>query len=906
MAASSYLRRVGENADVEALSTAVRNIVTGQGTEADISLVAQNKNAQTAVELLTDSNLEADEDGIEANLAQVSADRAVVDEVKKVTNGNNIQVKRVNAEAGLVRDEYTQTLDAEEMDKLDAIAKAFGVKVVFKDKVNAGRDDAAIQGSVVEIEKGTDRALEYLIGHEIMHRIKELSPSSFKNFANAVKVSRYNDYAKELETTERVYEEGEDYDEEAICNMAGKIALDSKLLEKFIEQNKHDKNILQAFIDVLKKIWNTVTKAEQRKINDAVYQLEKALGEGSKVAERLTKEGRTETRDSIDFEGQKNNTDVGVKSLLKSRTNDTTQFIEDYDGAIDSILTVSDETAKEFADKRVVVEVAKHTPDVILENVEGARDLEVIINFNKLYLAVRKEGVFEGHYHNLGTEITKKLPEFLEKPDAIIQLANGRLNLFSSVKTKKGNNGIVSVELNSTKDINGKYKDYNVVITMFSSNDNYTKNLISGDGVSVKYKREDLSQVNPQLYKWLAIINDKSSVDNIVTQKVDIVNDSIYNRESNNSSPTVKSSRKGADNFATERKQSKDRQVVFNELAQEQANEIQAKLKEALGENADLRKQLKEANRRAEHFKSQLHRTPELAPDMKALKVRAKEYLADYKGSEFDVNVLASRMADWRLEMFDIVLNSESDQERENRWKALREKIGVTCGEILSNSYYRNEDADTDYKRIADYVGKKSGVTIHITEELKAEIEYSFDSYLDFRKRFSKHVNFKLNDGTDVSSVYAELAQNIPEYFNESTTTAPADQLIQICEVLESLYLTQPLQMWGMLVDSVENFSAKCRQYKINPNESTKKAKNEAGKYLKRTVEAILVTQAAEAALRMFVHFLRGNHDKYEDEEGKWTWETALRGYGYDFVTSLFNIILFGSTFLEVVDSIRD
>ena len=59
---------------------------------------------------------------------------------------------------------------------------------------------------------------------------------------------------------------------------------------------------------------------------------------------------------------------------------------------------------------------------------------------------------------------------------------------------------------------------------MFSSDDNYAQNLISGDGVTEKYKREDLSQVNPQLYKWLAIINDKSSTDNIVSQESDIDN----------------------------------------------------------------------------------------------------------------------------------------------------------------------------------------------------------------------------------------------------------------------------------------------------------------------------------------------------------------------------------------------
>lgn len=226
------------------------------------------------------------------------------------------------------------------------------------------------------------------------------------------------------------------------------------------------------------------------------------------------------------------------------------QLLEDYNGTVDNILSVSDETAKEFADKRVAVEVLKNTPTVILDNVEDARDLKVIINYNKLYLAVRKSGVFKGHYHNLGADIAKRLPEFLNTPDAIIQIANGRLNLFATVVTERGNNGIVSVELNSTKDINGKYEDYNVVVTMFSSDDNYAQNLISGDGVTVKYKREDLSQVNPQLYKWLAIINDKSSIDNIVSQDNDIVNSSVRSDTENDAESQQKDSSPSTYNVA--------------------------------------------------------------------------------------------------------------------------------------------------------------------------------------------------------------------------------------------------------------------------------------------------------------------------------------------------------------------
>lgn len=77
-------------------------------------------------------------------------------------------------------------------------------------------------------------------------------------------------------------------------------------------------------------------------------------------------------------------------------------------------------------------------PDVILNNVSGAENLPVIINYTKLYLAIRGSGVFKGHYHNLGTDIAKQLPDFLSNPDAIIKLDNGRLNMLTTMATEYG------------------------------------------------------------------------------------------------------------------------------------------------------------------------------------------------------------------------------------------------------------------------------------------------------------------------------------------------------------------------------------------------------------------------------------------------------------------------------------
>ena len=157
------------------------------------------------------------------------------------------------------------------------------------------------------------------------------------------------------------------------------------------------------------------------------------------------------------------------------------------------------------------ISIMKHTPDVILNNVEGAQDLEVIIRFDALYLASRADGALDGNYHDLGAEITTQLPQLISDPDAIVRMDNGRLNILAEMKTDKGSSGIISIELNTVKDINSKYSKYNLVVSAFSAKDNYVRNLLQKRAERVEYIKKDLPQVNHQLHESLAIFNERSN-----------------------------------------------------------------------------------------------------------------------------------------------------------------------------------------------------------------------------------------------------------------------------------------------------------------------------------------------------------------------------------------------------------
>lgn len=227
-------------------------------------------------------------------------------------------------------------------------------------------------------------------------------------------------------------------------------------------------------------------------------------------------------------------TDANAADSAKS----SKKLLTDLSAAVNDILEMSDERAKELAEDKAAILIFEHTPDVILDNIEDSKDLPVIINFTKLYLDTRNSGIIKGNYHGLGENTAKILRDVLQNPMAIIRLSNGRLNLLSEVSaseignknnTLKANTDeektmLVSVELNSTKDIDGKNTDYNVVVTLFSPDENYMRNLFSKDGVTLAYEKEDLPQVNPQLYKRLATINGKSSFNNSISQHDQKVN----------------------------------------------------------------------------------------------------------------------------------------------------------------------------------------------------------------------------------------------------------------------------------------------------------------------------------------------------------------------------------------------
>lgn len=301
----------------------------------------------------------------------------------------------------------------------------------------------------------------------------------------------------------------------AAVGQSGAVQVSDEINAHFAEQTLSNKNILERLVQKRQTLKNKILGFFKKARTD--YQSdEKLTGAAARLYRQYKKLFDEFSARNQRYLGVENASVEAQAQAAKRGRTETIRFSlmnnRSFEDNVQDILTMSDSEARANVSEGNFVSVMKHTPDVILNNVEGAQDLEVIIRFDALYLASRADGALDGNYHDLGAEITTQLPQLISDPDAIVRMDNGRLNILAEMKTDKGSSGIISIELNTVKDINSKYSKYNLVVSAFSAKDNYVRNLLQKRAERVEYIKKDLSQVNHQLHESLAIFNERSNV----------------------------------------------------------------------------------------------------------------------------------------------------------------------------------------------------------------------------------------------------------------------------------------------------------------------------------------------------------------------------------------------------------
>lgn len=119
-------------------------------------------------------------------------------------------------------------------------------------------------------------------------------------------------------------------------------------------------------------------------------------------------------------------------------------------------------------------------------------------------------------------------------------------------------------------------------------------------------------------------------------------------------------------------------------------------------------------------------------------------------------------------------------------WNEVYKRAYETAQNILENASVLDDEMYQEYKALRDEL-RTRGMTLdrQFTSDL-----VGYESINDFRKAYMGRIKL-VKDGTPVDVVYSDLASRYPEFFNEERTQNPADQLLEIAEVLDGMQPTE-------------------------------------------------------------------------------------------------------------------
>ncbi len=153
------------------------------------------------------------------------------------------QAKYFGEKAGLDRkDAMTKraNLSSKTMRLLDAVGKAAGVQVRFAETVAGGMSNASYENGVVTIALDTESPVQAVFTHEIVHRIREVSPESYGQLAQFVTSNMHQMKLRYAQASygARYEASGDLVTEEIVADAIGFVLSDSKMVNKLVQENR--------------------------------------------------------------------------------------------------------------------------------------------------------------------------------------------------------------------------------------------------------------------------------------------------------------------------------------------------------------------------------------------------------------------------------------------------------------------------------------------------------------------------------------------------------------------------------------------------------------------------------------------------------------------------------------------
>ena len=187
-----------------------------------------------------------------------------------------------------------------------------------------------------------------------------------------------------------------------------------------------------------------------------------------------------------------------------------------------------------------------------------------------------------------------------------------------------------------------------------------------------------------------------------------------------------------------------------------------------------LQRQVQNLQERNQYLKEQMKVSKGVKTDRKKTAVYAKDMLAAYE-SRYSADTLTSDL----LGIYDEIANSRDGVDMDGLWVRAQE----VAGHILEQSVREDAELYNEYASLREYL---RNTKIQVPKSIHADLE-NIGGYNGFRKGNMGRMKLSSVEGVPIDTAYSELAQKYPGLFDEQAYTNPADQLVNISDVLDSI-----------------------------------------------------------------------------------------------------------------------
>ena len=691
-----------------------------------------------------------------------------------------------------VNEENRTYLSAETAEQINETAKALGLRVQFADSVRGGTANAQISGDTILIEKDNPNPVLAIAGHEFGHRLQELAPEEYRRFRERILEGREQEIRDKAAQYAKLgvnvtYEEAMN---EVANDQAGLLMDGGEVLDRFIEQHRSDRTLLQKMRDAIRSFIDKVTGKERKRLETAEGKLEAALKAAAKQAKALQDKVGRDTMD-VTRHSLKEDENNGIIE----ENHRATQISGNYrDSGYDAQQKTAD-TGRSGQNRQGVGSEVRSEVGSTVRREDFLRE-----HRERGDRSVRLKGKYLYAYHEATeTELNddaKKTVEILKDLDIPYFTNTDGLHIYANGNTRTSTQSVTIHDGANTKIAVSANMETEGVATAYHEafhflrdvapalraklQETIRENIVENKSYEAFSSRiaeayqiplDSSQRTEAQEAKFQEELNayicGEIMAQNPGSEALDLIKDFVKNPEQLLTNVAqmytdFKTQQKGNAKFSL-----KTGTITKSYEAVLEENRL---LKEQMKDYRSLKKQNRNLKENRDYWKGQTKTTKEVTTDRKAVEKAAAELLKSYS-SEADVSDIQERLQN----LYDSIARGDEGVSYEEAWKRAE-----AIAESVIDKAVAKESLGESYQELLSYL---KDTKIRVEEGTKSDIP----DYSAFQRQQKGRLSLNSQDGAGIDQVYLELAERWPEFFDETEYTNPSDQLLQIADVADQL-----------------------------------------------------------------------------------------------------------------------